>query len=203
MSESKTDTELEVKFYQPGLAGLEVLLQGLGAQLVQPRTHEVNLRFDTADGELTKSLRVLRLRQDSAARVTYKGPGIVVGGVKMRQELEFTVSDFDTAQKLFEALGYHVAMMYEKYRATYAFEGVLVTLDEMPYGNFIEIEGPHSALIRAAADRLGLNWETRILDSYIALFDRLKAKMGLSFNDLSFANFAALAVSAEALGVRQ
>jgi adenylate cyclase class 2 len=198
---SASDQEFEVKFYLSNLPALEERLKALGAQLVQPRIHEVNLRFDTPGRELAASYRVLRLRQDSKARLTYKGPGREQDGVRLRQELEFTVGDFEMARALLEALGYAVFLMYEKYRATYALGAVLVTLDEMPYGNFAEIEGPDSESIRAAAKELGLNWEARILDSYTALFDRLRSVLGLAFRDLSFENFKFLKVTIDALGV--
>jgi adenylate cyclase class 2 len=198
---SSSDKELEVKFYLPDLSSLQTRLEASGAQLVQPRVHEVNLRFDTPTGELTRGYRVLRLRQDSEARLTYKGPGVLQDGVRARQELEFTVSDFDTARKFLEALGYTVSVMYEKYRATYALQGVLVTLDKMPYGNFAEIEGPDGASIHQAAEALGLDWERRILDSYLVLFDRLRERLGFTFRDLSFENFEGLTVTGEMLGM--
>ena len=109
------DREIEVKFYVRGLISTEKLLQELGADQVQARTHEYNLRFDTPDGELTQRDHVLRLRKDSAARVTYKGPGFTLDGVYHRKEIEFAVSDFDAAQTLLEALGYQVSMVYEKF----------------------------------------------------------------------------------------
>ena len=199
---SSSDKELEVKFYLPALFTLQAQLEILGAQLVQPRVHEINLRFDTPDGDLTRSFRVLRLRQDTQARLTYKGPGEVQDGVRARQELEFTVGDFETARRVLDALGFVVSVMYEKYRATYALGGVLVTLDEMPYGNFAEVEGPDGASIRRTAEGLGLDWEARILDSYIALFDRLRERLGLAFRDLSFANFDGVSVTPEDLGVQ-
>jgi adenylate cyclase class 2 len=198
---SKSDQELEVKFYLSDLPALRARLEAAGAQLFKPRVHEINLRFDTPSGDLTHGYRVLRLRQDSEARLTYKGPGELVDGVRSRQELEFTVSDFETARHFLEALGYEVSVMYEKYRATYTLDGVLVTLDEMPYGNFAEIEGPDGASIRKTAGVLGLDWERRILDSYIMLFDRLRERFGLAFRDLSFANFEKLTVTGEMLGL--
>lgn len=196
------DQELEVKFLIADLPAVEGCLRSLGAQLVQPRSHEVNLRLDTPDLILTKSLQVLRLRQDSHARVTYKGPGSDQGGVRIRQELEFVVSDFDTARNLFKALGYDVAMMYEKYRTVYDLDDVHVTLDEMPYGDFIEVEGPSPESIQSASQRLGVAWEGRILDSYTALFEQLRAQTGFTFRDLSFENFSALATPLLALGYR-
>ena len=197
------DKELEVKFYMVDLPGLKKKLEGKGAQCVQERVHEVNLRFDTANEDLKRSFQVLRLRKDRDCRLTYKGPGQIQEGVRLRKELEFTVSDFDTAKAFLEALGYQVVLMYEKYRAVYALGEVLVTLDEMPYGHFAEIEGPGGEAIQQAALRLGLDWETRILDSYMVLFDRARSALGFTFRDLSFDDFISLPVSAAALGVRQ
>jgi adenylate cyclase class 2 len=199
---SATGQELEVKFYLPDFSSLEKRLAAKGAALAQPRVHEVNLRFDTSTGELMHSFRVLRLRQDTEARVTYKGPGEEVDGVRKRQELEFSVSDFATAQAVFEALGYQVALMYEKYRATYILGEVLVVLDEMPYGNFIEIEGPDGLSIQKVAAELSLDWERRILESYVFLFERLRQARGWEFRDLSFTNFAGKNISPEDLGVQ-
>jgi len=163
--------------------------------------HEINLRFDTPDRSLTSAGKVLRLRQDTRARVTYKGLGTLEGGAHLRQELEFTVSDFDTAKALFEALGYQVYTIYEKYRTTYQLGNVEVVVDELPTGDFLEIEGPDSDSIHHAAQQLGLNWEAGIMDSYTALFERLKVRLGLSFRDLSFDNFKDMEITPELLGV--
>ena len=195
------DQELEIKFHVADLAAVETRLQSLGARQTQARLHEVNLRLDTPDRSLTRSLQVLRLRQDSQSRVTYKGPGTTQGGVRVRQELEFVVSDFETAHSLFKALGYDVALMYEKYRAMYDLQDVHVTLDEMPYGAFIEIEGPDPESIRVVSQRLSMSWEKRVLDSYTALFDQLRAEMGFDFRDLSFENFAALQSPLALIGI--
>jgi adenylate cyclase class 2 len=198
---SSRGEELEVKFYLRDREALEARLVRLGARLVQARLHEVNLRFDTPSGELSASHRVLRLRQDAEARLTYKGPGQVQDGVQARQEYEFIVSDYAMAKALFESLGYQVLLMYEKYRTTYGIGSVVVTLDEMPFGVFAEIEGPDGKSIQAFAGRLGLDWERRILDSYIALFERLRSGQGYTFRDLSFANFQGLDVSPSELGL--
>jgi adenylate cyclase class 2 len=193
--------ELEVKFLVPDLEPLSLRLQSLGAGLRQERTYEVNLRFDTPGGDLKRLHQVLRLRQDTASRLTFKGPGEAFQGIQLRQELEFTVSDFQIAQAFLEALGYQVVWMYEKYRTVYAFGPVLVALDEMPYGNFFEVEGPDGASIQAAVERLGVDWDRRILDSYAILFERVREKLGFSFRDLSFENFKNFRPSPEVFGV--
>jgi adenylate cyclase class 2 len=194
------DMELEVKFYLSKRKELEEKLIIQGGQLKDPRVHEINLRFDTPDQSLLNTGRLLRLRLDKRARVTYKGLGSIESGARLRQELEFTVSDFDTARAVFEALGYQVYMMYEKYRTTYKLGNLEVVLDEMPYGDFVEIEGPDGQSIQVAAQRLDLNWDARILDSYTVLFERVRAQLGIDFRDLSFENFKGLTVTPEMLG---
>jgi adenylate cyclase class 2 len=193
-------SELEMKFYISKRKEMEMKLGRLG-QVIAPRVYEVNLRFDTPERSLSNAGKVLRLRRDTKARITYKAGGTLEGGVNRRQELEFTVSDFETAKALLEALGYQVYTIYEKYRTTYRMENLEVVVDELPTGDFLEIEGPDSESIRAAAKKLGLNWEAGILVSYTVLFERLRIRSGFSFRDLSFANFVGLEINPEAMGV--
>jgi adenylate cyclase class 2 len=196
------DQELEVKFLVSNLAKLEGRLHALGARQESPRTHEINLRFDTPDGALEMSRQVLRLRQDQAVHLTYKGPATSQQGVRVRTEIEFVVEDFEKARRFLEALGYQVALMYEKYRTTYTLDGVEILLDELPYGDFVEIEGSNPEVIRSINDRLGLDWERRAPESYIILFETLKTRRGFTFRDLSYENFSSLKITQDDLDLR-
>jgi adenylate cyclase class 2 len=182
--------ELEVNLLVRDLTGIEKKLDSLGAELEQPRTHEINLRFDTARGELSRSATALRLRKDTAARLTYKGPSKEQDGVRVREEIEFVVDDFHAARAFLEALGFGIKLIYEKYRTVYLFKGVHVTLDELPYGNFIEIEGPEPNVIHDVCGELQLNWEKKIPDSYVMLFNRLQRVEGYGKRDLIFENYS-------------
>jgi adenylate cyclase class 2 len=199
---NREDKELEVKFYISRPEIVEQKIIALGGKLHDPRVHETNLRFDTPDQALLETGRLLRLRMDTRARLTYKGPGVVEGGARLREELEFTVSDFETARKLLEALGYQVGMMYEKYRTTYELDDLEIVIDEMPYGDFAEIEGLDGESIQKTAEDLGLNWDARILESYTVLFEQVRALLGFEFRDLSFENFKGMEISPEVLGVK-
>ena len=84
--------------------------------MIQPRVLETNIRFDLPDGGLRSEGRVLRLRQDTAARLTYKGAGKNEQGVARPHEIEFTVEDFEKAKNFLEALGYQKLLQYNKYR---------------------------------------------------------------------------------------
>ena len=212
-----SDQEIEAKFYLSDLPAVQRRLLLLGAQLSQPRLKETNLRLDTPSGDLSAAGRTLRLRQPApstcnasrsdwqddsrAAVLTYKGPQQANAEVAVRQELEVVVSDVEAARRLLEALGYPVMVTYEKWRTVYRLLGVEVSLDELPYGNFVEIEGPDVARIHTAADRLGLNWEKRIPASYLSLFYSLKRKLGLPMPNLTFAAFERRGITAADLGV--
>jgi adenylate cyclase class 2 len=193
--------EIEAKFYVQRLGELRRRLESLGAKLAESRILELNIRFDTPRQEFQAAGRVLRLRQDSRARLTYKDRDSVQSGALSRREIEFTVSDFDAAREFLEALGYQIALTYEKYRTTYKMDGVEIMLDEMPYGHFVEIEGAEPGL-RPTAEKLGLRWEAAIRVSYSGLFDMLRTRRDLQFRDLTFENFKSIEVSADDLGVQ-
>jgi len=153
--------ELEVKYYIQDKERVRYALQDAGAELIKPRIHEVNLKFDTKDHSLSNKDRILRLRQDTKVYLTYKGPGENADRVFARQEIELTVDDFQTACTMLNALGYQELMTYEKYRTVYAHQAILVTVDELPIGDFVEIEAPSAEEIFFMSDLLGLDWEKR------------------------------------------
>jgi adenylate cyclase class 2 len=198
--------ETEAKFYVLDLKRVEVRLRKLEAHLIQPRILETNIRFDLPNGRLRSERRVLRLRQDTEARLTYKDPSQNEQGVLSRTEIEFTVEDFERARQFLESLGYQPVFYYEKYRATYLLqhsEGLIhIMLDELPFGNFVEIEGENVESIRAVAEQINLIWDTAIAASYHALFERLRARRpNLDPMQLTFTVFDGLNIIAEELSI--
>ena len=193
--------EIEVKFLIADLPALLEKLQNLGSLMLRPRMLEVNLRFDTPDMQLGKRAQVLRLRQDDQSILTFKSPGEIIGGVISRTELEVIVSDFQTTRGILEALGFQVFMTYEKYRQNFQLNELVASVDEMPYGNFIELEGSSPEHVRATAALLGLDWDQRINLSYTALLSLYNQNTGQYFRDLSFEAFAGLNVAPSTLGL--
>ncbi|HLV35950.1 MAG TPA: class IV adenylate cyclase [Spirillospora sp.] len=190
-------TETEVKLYCPDLSAAASALIRAGAELVTPRVAERNVRYDNADGTLTRDGIVLRLRQDYRARLTYKGPGQIENGIMTRYEAEVEVSDFDTMHAILLKLGYQPRLIYEKFRTTYTLNDAEIVLDELPYGNFIEIEG-EADTIEQLIPRLGLTDAPRYGYSYAGLFEIVKRNLSLDFRDLTFANFDGIDVPASA-----
>jgi adenylate cyclase, class 2 len=211
---AEENNETEVKFYIADIKAVKERLQTLGAHLIHKRTFELNLRFDTPAGDLIREGRVLRLRKDEAFRLTYKDRSKLKDGVLSRREIEFCVSNLDSARQFIEALGYEIIFIYEKYRTTYSITGITndvarelqslethIMLDELPYGNFVEIEGELDEL-KPLAQKLLLNWDAAIPASYHSLFERISKLKNLAFRDLRFENFKSIKIGSVDLGVR-
>lgn len=183
--------EVEVKFFVSGLDVVRRRLARAGAELAAPRVYERNVRFDSPDEALLQRYELLRLRQDTRTRLTFKGPAAadVASEAKVREEIELEVADFDRMATILTRLGYSPVQTYEKYRETYHWRGVEVVLDELPFGDFVELEGAEPD-IKAAAAGLGLDWARRVLANYLALMERCRRTFNLSFSDLTFANFS-------------
>jgi adenylate cyclase, class 2 len=180
------DQEIEVKLLVRDLKKIEAGLLERKARLLQARVFERNLRFDQPDGRLRAEGQALRLRQDTEAHLTYKGASDLEDGIISRSELEFTISDFETARKVLEALGYIQVAVYEKYRATYELNNCHIMLDELPYGNFVEIEGTDAESIHTVASLLDLNMEAATGDSYLGIFQKYCQRRGWSQSILTF-----------------
>ena len=194
--------EQEAKFYIENLDELIARAQATGADLIRPRVLERNLRLDTPEGDFERESRVLRLRQDDGVRVTYKDNAHIENGMIVRTEIEFSTDSLEVTRKLFEALGYQVTVIYEKYRQVYQIGAVEVMVDELPFGSFIEIEAPNAVLIEGVAQMLGLDWSKSIKTSYLGLFAIARANRGFDFRDLTFHNFEGVNITAADLEVQ-
>lgn len=183
--------EIEVKFFVTDLGELRDRLLTKGANLLIPRMYEQNILFDNAWQGLARQGKLLRVRKDAVARVTFKGMSRhqIDSEVRVREEIEVGVDDFDQTMAILERIGFEKQQRYEKYRETYSFRDIEVVLDEMPFGDFVELEGAEVG-IRTAAEILQLDWNNRIIDNYLALSARLKSHYKLTFDDITFDNYS-------------
>jgi adenylate cyclase class 2 len=163
------ESELKFRVSGPGEhTRLRAALRKRGARL-QGRYNEENVRFD-GPGKSTRQT-TLRLRiLDGGPRglLTAKGPARFVGGVKVREETEVAVSDAHATLDLLEQLGFRVAFTYEKHRTAWLLDEVVMTLDRLPFGYFVELEGP-IAVLPDMARSFDLDPGKALRDSYSVL----------------------------------
>ena len=185
--------EIEVKFYLEDRNAVREKILDLGAES-RGRFFESNTRFEDRDRSLVKRRSLLRLRRDDRVRLTFKSePEERDPRFKVYRELETQVGDFETMESILAALGFFPDQRYEKYREALVLGDTQFCLDEMPFGDFLEIEGAKDEILKMVA-ALRLNWEERILFNYLKMFETIKQKEDLRFNDLTFDNFEGVSV---------
>lgn len=194
---SKEYLETEVKIRVTHLANIEQRLQTMGAVLTRERIFERNVRYDTPKESLLERGALIRLRTDDRIRLTFKADKTAHEGITTRREIEVLIDDFNAMEEILRELGYQRIFVYEKYRTTYTMDEAEIVLDELPYGDFIEIEGEPETIERLLAE-LDLAIAERIEESYTRLFEYVQHHLSLPFRDLTFVNFENVEVPPEA-----
>ena len=145
--------EIEIKLKLPeNLTEIRRRLREEGFGVSKKRIHETNAVFDTPGSALRQEGKLLRLRRVGRSSIlTFKGPP-KPGKHKSREELETDIPDALALEKILSRLGYNPTFRYEKFRTELeqAGENGVVTLDETPIGNFLEIEGAPRWIDRTA-----------------------------------------------------
>ena len=170
-SATTTPSENEVKIrLADRLAALD-RIRGAGFRESIARLFEANTLYDTTDQELRGKQMLLRLREaGDKSVITWKGP-VITGRLKTRPEIETTLGSAQTMAQIFHQLGLDPVFRYEKYRTEFRRPGDagVITLDETPIGDFLELEGP-PAWVDETAARLGFTPDDYVLDSYVKLY---------------------------------
>ena len=189
--ERHASLEQETKFFLPDSTALRERIASLGLTLFQARMHEENIRFDTPDGTLTRQGKVLRLRKAGRCILTYKQPEhpSAASPARRHMESEVAVEDLDRTAYILEGLGYRPIVRYEKYREVFTRDATLVMVDQLPFGDFLELEGPDLAQLRAMAGLLGLDWSSALQASYMGIFLTIKRTYQLTIREATFDTF--------------
>lgn len=141
--------EIEKK-YRLNAAEREEILQSLdeiGAEY-KGEDFEENILF--SNDQLSGKKAVLRLRRiGEKTLLTFKRRVQNDFGVKHNMEYETEVADFGEISNIIENLGFRRALVYEKRRKTWNFREVEIVVDELPFGDFMEIEGSITAIAEA------------------------------------------------------
>jgi adenylate cyclase class 2 len=184
-------TEIEAKIKVEDLSAVRRKLVGVGATRYRLDL-ETNSFFDTPEKALQLADRGLRIRVavdeggTSRCIVTMKGP-VQAGQFKNREETQFSVDDPPAVRKLFENLGYHLTLSFEKRRESWKLGGCEVELDELPYlGSYVEIEGPGEKDVESVRRLLGLEQLPLIKTGYISMLARYVEEHGIKDREIRF-----------------
>lgn len=141
--------EIEKKFILPNDRREQVLdnLKEFGAKYVGEDFEENTLYHGKI---LSEKGAVLRVRKISDKTIlTYKQPIQNDSDVKHQIEYETVVENAGEIEKIIESIGFEKTLVYEKRRQTWLFRETEIVLDELPFGQYMEIEGSLTAIAEA------------------------------------------------------
>jgi adenylate cyclase class 2 len=144
---------------------------------------EENVLF--GGGVLDEINAIVRLRKTGdKTMLTFKKRIQNQFDIKQQIEHETEVADFSATEKIIESLGFCRRLVYEKKRRSFRVQNALVTLDELPFGFFMEIEGKITEIALAEQLLEAENFETEH-----ETYPRLTAKLGKRNGDVIEARF--------------
>lgn len=169
------ETEIEAKFLAVDFKEVRRKLDELGGVCEQPMRLMRRAIIETP--EMQAKGAFVRIRDEGHhVTLTYKQVNTLsIDGTK---ETEVVVSDFDTTVRLLAAAGLAARSFQESRRETWRLGDVEVVLDEWPWLDpYVEIEGPHEALVREAAQKLDFHWNDAVfggvMSAYMAQYTHL------------------------------
>lgn len=169
-------TEIEVKIKISSLPNLTKKLKELGAEIIKDRYFETNTLYDFASHELLQKRSALRLRKiNKKCFLAFKGPPLKSRSFKIREEYETEVKNEKQTRKILKNLGLKPTFTYSKFRTVFRLQRTKLFLDETPLGNYIELEGKQSDIVKVAK-LLGYSRKDFIKKDYILLLIEAKSK---------------------------
>ena len=176
--------EIEKKYRITGELRAEIVaaLDEFGAKFVGNDVEE-NTIF--SNDVLFERRAIVRIRKTAdRSMITFKQRTKSISKEKQQIEYETEVDDANAARSILENVGLRRVLVYEKKRATYNFRNSEIVLDELPFGLFMEIEGPLTAIAEAemllCIEDLEIEPET---------YPRLTAKFGVKNGDVIESRF--------------
>ncbi|MGB1697489.1 MAG: class IV adenylate cyclase [Thermoplasmatota archaeon] len=169
--------EVEAKVAVASFADIRARLASLGATSLG-QCVEKDVFFQHPHRDFRETDEALRLRdRNGALELTYKGPN---ESATLKSRIEHNVLVTDDPTNLLSALGFKAAAEIEKDRESWQWGDVLVMLDALACGRFVEVEaigedcGEAEVRVAEAMRILGLEGPT-IRESYLRLLERHRA----------------------------
>ena len=162
---------------------IEDRLRATGAS---PRPVEFEENTIYRGGRLDFGGCALRLRRvGDRAILTFKRRFPSESPIKHQQEEETQVTDAGATNEILNALGFQPALIYEKRRTRWKTGEAEVTIDELPFGLFMEIEASEKEIARVEK-LLGIEDLPAVIETYPSL----TARLGENRNGIIEARFA-------------
>ena len=182
---TKQYIEQEVKFEVPNIKNILKKLKEIGATEIATDFQRA-IRFETENDDLLSKGMFLRVRSGHGDVITLKRKiSEDNADFKEREEIETKVEDLAKMRKIINYLGFTKEFIFEKYRSNWKYKGAEISVDELPFGNYLEIESTPE-LINEIAKDLELDNKYRKALTYWDLFEKYKKANNLTGDNIVF-----------------
>lgn len=186
MTSAFADREIEVRFLDIDAATLLEKLAGLRAEdrgedfLDEIIFYDRELKWQYAEKKF------VRLRKTkNGVRLTFKHNQAETA--EGTQEIEVSVGDLETTQRLLEAIGLIAFRHQQKKRRTFTLDGVIIDIDTWPkIPTYVEFEGPSEAALKKLAAKLGFDWGNAVFESARFIIEK---RYGIPVSKLRYFTF--------------
>ena len=164
--------EIEIKIKIDDPQSIKTKILASGASLHRERYFEKNTLYDFPKGDLYEKNQALRLRKiNKKTLLTFKGAEKKSRKFKIREEYETEIKNERQIIKILKSLGLKTVFSYEKYRTVFIYKKLKICLDELTVGDYLELEGQQSDIVRFAR-LLGYSKKDFIKSDYIQMLKK-------------------------------
>ncbi len=176
------ETEIKIKIDNPNTFISELIEK---KAVFKGKDFQRTIRMDTPNMDLQKKGIFLRVCSGLGNAITLKVKKEENKDFKLRDEYETKVEDINVLSRIFSILGFSKHFVMEKYRANFLHKNVMISIDELPFGIYVEFEGEPKD-INSVVKELGFENSERITATYWHLFDNYLRKNNLSGENIIF-----------------
>jgi adenylate cyclase class 2 len=164
-------TEFEVKFYPVDKSIVIAKLKACGAELLQPEVKTTIAAFNQRTNPQIDGDYVRVRNEGDKVQLSIKIHASQDGDVADQKEIDTVVSDFVATVEILERSGLKQSGYQEKMRETWMLGTSEVVVDTWPgLETYLEIEDQSEEAVHASADKLGFNWDEKIITSVVELY---------------------------------
>ncbi len=182
----KKNKEIEVKFQLKKREKVIEKIKSMNGHLIKKPVFQRTYGFFYADGSNIEKGLFPRVRvdnpgeKDSSSIFTLKVKEKEDNNYFRRKEYETVVNNYEAIINSLKELGFVDIRIFDKIREEWEIPGceVEITIDSLPFGDFIEIEGEEKN-IEEAIKRIGIEGE-RITKAYLGVYQDWCKKNGKS-----------------------
>ncbi len=97
-------------------------------------------------------------------------------------EYETKIEKPEMMEQILSMMGFVPVSIYERYRTTYIVNiektNVVLDLDKLPFGNYLEVEGNNIKIMEKVIQLLSLNSKEHVESSYDGIYQKIERNKG-------------------------